>query len=83
MKIEHDKVPVTEFTPGQHYTVAMNGRPLYTAEVVKFHGGCWATVRVETALDEQMQQHYKPGTTFDIKVAQYEITPAEGGSAAS
>jgi hypothetical protein len=83
MKIEHEKVAVTEFTPGQRYIVAMNGRPLYKAEVVKFHGGCWATVRVEAALDEQMKQHYKPGTTFDIKVAQYEITPAEGGWAES
>ncbi|MBU3679268.1 MAG: hypothetical protein FGM32_06645 [Candidatus Kapabacteria bacterium] len=78
MKIEHDKVPVEEFTPGQRYTVAMQGRPLYTAEVVKFHGGCWATVRVEKPLDAAMGMHYQPGTTFDIKVAQYEITP-EGG----
>ncbi len=79
MKIEHDKVPVQEFTPGNRYTVAMQGRPLYTAEVVKFHGGCWATVRVEKALDEALEKHYAPGTTFDIKVAQYEISP-EGGS---
>lgn len=80
MKIEHDKVPVENFTPGSRYTVSMQGRPLYSAEVVKFHGGCWATVRVEKALDAAMEKHYQPGTTFDIKVAQYEITP-EGGSA--
>lgn len=81
MKIEHDKVPVQEFTPGSRYKVAMHGRPLYVAEVEKFHGGCWATVRVEKALDAAMEAHYRPGTTFDIKVAQYEITP-EGGSKA-
>lgn len=78
MKIEHDKVPVENFTPGSRYTVSMQGRRLYSAEVVKFHGGCWATVRVEKALDAELEQHYRPGTTFDIKVAQYEITP-EGG----
>ena len=81
MKIEHEKVPVQEFTPGSRYTVGMQGRPLYTAEVVKFHGGCWATVRVEKALDQDLEKHYPPGATFDIKVAQYEIS-AEGGSSA-
>ncbi len=81
MKIEHEKVPVQEFTPGNRYTVALQGRPLYTAEVVKFHGGCWATVRVDKALDQDLEKHYSPGTTFDIKVAQYEISP-EGGSSA-
>lgn len=75
MKIEHEKVPVDQFTPGHRYTVAMKGRPLYTAEVLKFHGGCWATVRVEKALDAEMERHYQPGTTFDIKVAHYEINP--------
>lgn len=73
MKIQHDKLPVEEFTPGSHYKVSMQGRPLYTAEVIKFHGGCWATVCVKEALDADMAKHYVPGTTFDIKVAQYEI----------
>lgn len=78
MTIQHDKVPVEEFTPGSHYKVSMQGRPLYTAEVIKFHGGCWATVRVQTALDAEMAEHYQPGATFDIKVAQYEIDPLKG-----
>ena len=47
MKPQHDKVATEEFTPGSTYRVAMNGNDLYDAEVVKFHGGCWATVRVE------------------------------------
>lgn len=75
MNIEHDKVAIENFIPGSQYTVAMNGRPLYVARVMKFHGGCWATVQVEQALDAELSKHYQPGTTFDIKVAQYEIAP--------
>jgi hypothetical protein len=76
MKVEHEKVPVTEFTPGETYVVGMNGNDLYEAEVVKFHGGCWATVRVRTALYEPMAKDYSPGMEFDIKVAQYDLRKA-------
>jgi hypothetical protein len=71
--VEHQKLPVSEFTPGRSYRVGMNGRPLYNAEVVKFHGGCWATVRVQECLYDAMQAEYRPGTEFDIKVAMYEL----------
>jgi len=73
MKPVHDKVSVDEFTPGQTYRVGMNGAPLYTAEVTKFHGGCWATVKVMEPLGEATASMYKPGMEFDIKVANYEI----------
>ena len=72
MKPVHDKVSVEEFTPGASYRVGMNGAPLYTATVTKFHGGCWATVKVEEPLGEAASM-YKPGMEFDIKVANYEI----------
>lgn len=77
MKIEHDKVALEQFQPGEHYDVSLRGSALYRAEVIKFHGGCWATVKVLEAQDPSTAKYYAPGTTFDIKVAEYEITPAK------
>ena len=74
MKVEHDKVPVDQFTPGNTYQVAMNGTPLFVAEVLKFHGGCWATVKVTQSLQQQESSDYTPGMEFDIKVAAYELS---------
>ncbi len=76
MKIQHDKVPLEEFQPGTHYTVALRGTDLYRAEVVKFQGGCWATVRVVEAINPETSKHYPADATFDIKVAEYDISPA-------
>ncbi len=73
MKPVHEKMPKDSFEPGQTYRVSMNGKELYDAEVVKFHGGCWATVRVQEPLLEEMALDYAPGTEFDIKVAQYDF----------
>ena len=73
MKPQHDKVATEEFTPGSKYKVAMNGKDLYEAEVLKFHGGCWATVRVDKPADGENGNVYKPGMEFDIKVAEYQI----------
>jgi len=75
MKPVHEKLPKDSFEPGKTYRVAMNGTDLYDAEVVKFHGGCWATVRVTQPLLESMAADYAPGTEFDVKVAQYDFTP--------
>lgn len=74
MKPIHDKLPVDEFTPGSSYNVGMNGKDLYKAEVLKFHGGCWATVKVLNTLDESVQKIYTPGMEFDIKVAEYSLS---------
>ena len=74
MKPVHDKVPVQEFTPGSVYRIAMNGEELYDAEVVKFHGGCWATVRVRNVIEGAHSQHYTADMEFDIKVANYHCT---------
>lgn len=73
MKPVHEKLPKDSFEPGRSYTVSMNGTPLYVAEVTKFHGGCWATVRVQEPLHEAYAADYAPGTEFDIKVASYEF----------
>ncbi len=77
MKPIHDKVAKEDFTVGATYNVALRGKPLYAAEVVKFHGGCWATVRVTRALSEDTASLYPEGATFDVKVAEYDVTPAE------
>ncbi|NQW30639.1 MAG: hypothetical protein HQ472_09010 [Ignavibacteria bacterium] len=69
----HDKVPVEEFLPGEKYVVSMNEKELYEAEVVKFHGGCWATVRVTKPLYSAMAADYTVGNEFDIKVANYKL----------
>lgn len=73
MKPVHEKMPKDSFEPGQTYRVSMNGKELYDAEVVKFHGGCWATVRVQEPLLKEMALDYASGTEFDIKVAQYDF----------
>jgi hypothetical protein len=57
--------------------VALREQPLYEATVVKFHGGCWATVRVERALSDATASLYPTGSEFDIKVAEYDVTRAE------
>jgi hypothetical protein len=76
MKPVHDKMPKESFVPGSKYHVAMKGTPLYEAEVLKFHGGCWATVRVSKVADGEKAKYYQPGMEFDIKVAEYEIVPS-------
>lgn len=76
MSIQHDKVSLDQFQPGQRYSIALRGQSLYTAEVTKFHGGCWATVTVVAAANASLEQLYSEGATFDIKVAEYDITPA-------
>lgn len=73
MKVQHDKVPLSEFEPGAVYRLSMNNIPLYTAKVVKFHGGCWATVQVCDCLYEPMKSEYVEGKEYDIKVATYDI----------
>lgn len=73
MKVEHNKVPVTEFTPGNTYQMALRGSPLYKAEVLKFHGGCWATIRVKEVLSQDVATYFTPGMEFDIKVAEYDV----------
>ncbi|MCX6140497.1 MAG: hypothetical protein NTX15_06695 [Candidatus Kapabacteria bacterium] len=74
MKPIHDKVAKEEFVIGNTYNVSLRGKQLYAAEVVKFHGGCWATVRIANALAADTANLYTPGAEFDIKVAEYEIT---------
>lgn len=76
MSIQHDKVALEEFQPGQRYNVALRGTNLYRAEVIKFHGGCWATVRVIESINPETSKYYPEDATFDIKVAEYDITPA-------
>lgn len=71
MKPVHEKLPKDSFEAGKTYTVQKDGVQLYKAEVIKFHGGCWATVRVHEPLLAALAQDYAPGTEFDIKVALY------------
>ncbi|MBK6292217.1 MAG: hypothetical protein IPH85_06665 [Ignavibacteria bacterium] len=73
MKPVHDKVAKEAFVVGNTYNVSLRGKPLYAAEVVKFHGGCWATVRVTKPLSDETAQMYSPGAEFDIKVAEYDL----------
>lgn len=72
-KPTHDKMPMESFEPGRAYDVSLNGHALYSAEVTKFSGGCWATIKVVKPLDETLAADYPAGATFDIKVAQYEF----------
>jgi len=69
----HEKMPKDSFEPGKEYAVSLDGRALYSAEVTKHSGGCWATVKVVKPLDETLAAEYPAGATFDIKVAGYEF----------
>jgi len=73
MKPVHEKLPVSTFEEGSTYTFSLNGNALYSANVIKFHGGCWATVRIAETKDPSLATTYRPGMEFDVKVAQYEI----------
>lgn len=73
MKPIHEKLPKDALALGRTYVVTMAGTPLYEAEIVKFSGGCWATVRVTRAMLESASVSYTTNAEFDIKVAQYEF----------
>lgn len=77
MKPVHDKVDKEEFVIGNTYNISLRGKPLYAAQVVKFHGGCWATVRVTKPLAEETAKLYTPGVEFDIKVAEYDVASSD------
>lgn len=66
----HEKLPKDSLQKGNVYTLLHNEAPAYEAEIVKYGGGCWATVRVTDPLDNT--KFYKPGDEFDIRVAMYE-----------
>lgn len=73
MHIKHEKLP-KDARPeeGGTYTLLHQGTPVYAAEILKYGGGCWATVRVTEALDATLP--YNSGDTFDIRVAMYEFS---------
>lgn len=73
MHIKHEKLP-KDARPeeGGTYTLLHQGVPVYAAEILKYGGGCWATVRVTEALDATLP--YNSGDTFDIRVAMYEFS---------
>jgi hypothetical protein len=73
-KPTHQKVSEADFILGTEYELALNGTPLYRARVEKFHGGCWATVQV-TSVVSTNAVGITPGMVFDIKVAEYQVTP--------
>lgn len=72
MAILHEKLP-KESAPrkGEVYTVCHGGAPLYEAEILKYGGGCWATVKVVKSESSMVQE----GDSFDMRVAMYEFLP--------
>lgn len=72
MAMIHEKLP-KESAPrkGEVYTVCHNGTPLYDAEILKYGGGCWATVKVVKSSSSLVRD----GDSFDMRVAMYEFQP--------
>jgi hypothetical protein len=65
---------------GNTYRWYLDGRYVYTARVLEFRGGCWATVEVIAPAPEYAA-HYTPGATMEIKIAHYQFESApEAGS---
>ncbi len=74
MAMQHEKLPKDQAPrKGERYTVCHEGKALYEADIVKYGGGCWATVQVVGAVDEQVADMYRPGDTFEMRVAMYEF----------
>lgn len=74
MAVVHEKLPKDKAPrKGGVYTVSQNGTPLYDAEIVRYGGGCWATVTVVSSRTDMV----RPGDTFDMRVAMYEFTPGD------
>ena len=72
--IKHEKLPKdARPAQGSVYGLAHAGAALYEAEITKYSGGCWATVRVTNPLGNA--DTYSVGDSFDIRVAMYEFTP--------
>lgn len=71
----HEKVPKDQLQQGQEYLFIHNTTPVYEAEIIRYGGGCWATVRVTNPLENT--RYYKPGDEFEIRVAAYEVSPKE------
>jgi hypothetical protein len=75
-KIVHEKLP-KDARPSQGgvYTLLNNGTPMFEAEILKYSGGCWGTVRVT----EPYNPAYTKGDEFDIRMAMYEYADASAG----
>ena len=75
--MKHEKLP-KEQAPrkGGRYTVYREGQPLFDADIIKYGGGCWATVQV-VAVDERVAEMYRPGDVFDTRVGMYEFRQAD------
>jgi hypothetical protein len=69
MRHKHEKLPkAARPSEGGTYTLLHNGTPMFAAQLTKYDGGCWATVRVTEGFDAA----YKADDSFDIRVAMYE-----------
>lgn len=67
----HEKLPKDSAPQEQmKYVVVQGETPLYTAEILKYGGGCWATVKVCEAM-EGYEQLFRPNDVFDLRVAMY------------
>lgn len=74
MRHKHEKLPKAA-RPAERgvYMLSHNGEAMFAAELTKYDGGCWATVRVT----EAMNPAYNAGDSFDIRVAMYEYEPLQ------
>lgn len=74
MAMLHERLPKDKAPEqGGVYTVVLNNAPIYDAEIVKYGGGCWATVKVVRPLEGANADLYTPGSEFDVRVAMYEF----------
>ncbi|TAE28967.1 MAG: hypothetical protein EAZ92_07310 [Candidatus Kapaibacterium sp.] len=72
---KHEKLPKNARpSEGGVYTLSHNGTAMYSAEITKYDGGCWATVRVT----EPFNDAYAVNDSFDIRVAMYEYQAVSG-----
>lgn len=72
MKIRHDKMKKDDRpVQGETYNVYNGETPLFQAVIKEYSGACWAKISVQKPLSTSVENVYKSGDEFDIKVASY------------
>lgn len=66
----------TDLSTDTIYEFRMDNIALYHGKFKEIKG-CWGTVEITKVLDSPDAKYYKIGDTFEIKIAMYNIKPAQ------
>ncbi len=77
--IHHTKLSKEEspIVGSEYRFLTKESQELFDAKICKYSGGCWGTIEVTTVLSSQMEQFYKAGMQFQVKMAMYDFVKIE------